>query len=378
MKAHRFAAAGLMIVFALSLSTGFAQTTPPAQKQEAKKPEAKQPPKEILPKEIKAIIQEGLATRQGRHDIPFTFFKNLIFPVPGGMQAVVFFKAKNADLGYGVPVAPAPAPKGKPAPAPAPAGILETQLAVALQFFQTDESGVQKVVREAGFPVTVQTPSAGYDPNKEEWYSLNYPLAYGKYTIAMLLAPLDPKKHTPDLKKVGVGYYDLVLPGPEATQNSIDTTPLFLARTIDQMQSVESRLTIHHGYFIYSILKITPNIEDVVTAEDKGQIEVFFFVLGAKPKPEPAGQAQPSSQPTIDVMVDYEVQKEGGGTAIRWQAQSYSSPLIDQALPLKRTLKTGEKTEVKDLEPGKYTLVLKITDKVSGLTVEKKAPFEVK
>ena len=42
------------------------------------------------------------------------------------------------------------------------------------------------------------------------------------------------------------------------------------------------------------------------------------------------------------------------------------------------TLKTGEKTEVKDLEPGKYTLVLKITDKVSGLTVEKKAPFEVK
>jgi hypothetical protein len=36
------------------------------------------------------------------------------------------------------------------------------------------------------------------------------------------------------------------------------------------------------------------------------------------------------------------------------------------------------RTEQKDLGAGKYSLVLKITDKVSGFVVEKKLPFEVK
>ena len=377
MKASRFAAAGLALVFALCLLTAFAQATP-AQKQEPAKPAPKQPQKEILPKEIKAIIQEGLATRQGRQDIPFTIFKTLDFPVPGGMQAVVLFKAKNADLGYGVPAAPAAGGRNQQAPAAPVAGVLEARLAVALQFFQADESGVQKLAREAGFPATLQTDSAGYDPNKEEWYAVGYPVPYGKYTLALFLSPLDPKKNTPDLKKVGVAYTDLVLPGPETLQNSLDTTPLFFARTIEQMASYEARPVVHRGCFTYSILKITPNIENVVAAEDKGQIEVFFFVLGAKPKAETPGQTQPSGQPVNDLEVTYEVQKEDGSPAIKWQTQSYPSSLVDQALPLKRTLKTGEKTEVKDLDPGKYNLVLKVTDKVSGQTLEKKAPFEVK
>jgi hypothetical protein len=376
MNASRFAAVGLALAFAASLVTGWAQTTPP-QKQEPAKPAPKQPQKEILPKEIKAIIQEGLATRQGRHDIPFSIFKNLVFPVPGGMNAIVFFKAKNADLGYAVPVASAPTGKNQP-PAAAPTGVLEAHFAVALEYFQTDETGAQKVVREAGFPVTLQTDSAGYDPNKEDWYSLGYPLPYGKYTVALLLSPLDPKKHTPDLKKVGVAYADLDLPGPETFQNAIDVTPLFFARTIEQMPAYEARPIIHRGVFTYSILKITPNIDNVVTAGENAQIEVFFFVLGAKPKPEPAGQAQPSSQPVNDLEINFEVHKEDGTPVIKWQTQSYPSSLIDQALPLKRTLKTGDKTEVKGLEPGKYSLVLKITDKVSALTVEKKFPFEVK
>jgi len=366
MKASRSAVAGLILVFALSLFAGFAQAIP-VQKQEPAKPAPKQPQKEILPKEIKAIIQEGLATKQGRHEIPFTIFKTLSFPVPGGMHAIVLFKAKNADLGYAAPVT-----NGKNQPAPA--GLLEARLAVALQYFQADAAGVQKVVREAGFGATIQTDSAGYDPNKEEWYSLGYPVPYGKYTMALLLAPMDPKKNQPDLKKVGVEYDDLNLPGPESLQNVLETTPLFFAKNIEQMPTYEARTAIHRGYFTYSILKITPNIDDVITAEDKGQIEVLFFVLGAKPKPETAGQAQP----TNDIEVTFEVQKEDGTPAIKWQSQSYPSSLIDQTLPLKRTLKTGEKTEVKDLEPGKYNLVLKITDKVSAMTLEKKAHFEVK
>jgi hypothetical protein len=380
MRLSKIPVAGLALVFVLSLLTVFSQAAPQGNPQ-ARKPEGKPAQREILPKEVKAIIQEGLANRQGRQEIPFTIFKSLVFPVTGGMHSVIFFKAKNSDLGYATPAPAAPPAKNQEPQSPAPAGVLETRLAVALQFFQPDETGALKVVREAGFPVTLQTQSANYDPGKEEWYALGYALPFGKYTMALLLAPMDPKKPAPDTKRVGVGYCELNLPGPETYQSSLETTPLFLAKSMEQMPSYEPRPTIHKGEFTYSVLRIVPNIDAVVTAEDKGKIEVFFFVLGAKPKAEPAaeiplaGQAQ---QPKYDIEINYEVQKEDGSSVIKWQTQNYVSYLVDQELPLKRTLKTGDKTEEKPLDPGKYNLVMKITDKVSGLTLEKKMPFEMK
>jgi hypothetical protein len=151
------------------------------------------------------------------------------------------------------------------------------------------------------------------------------------------------------------------------------------------MNSYEAKPIVHRGLFTYSVLQIVPNLENVITAEDKAQIEVFFIVLGAKPKPESA--ALPASQPqqqTYEVEVNYEVQKEDGAAVIRWQAQTYPSPLIDQNLPLKQTKVTTDQatgtktTSQSDLALGKYVLVLKIKDKVSGFTVEKKLPLEVK
>jgi len=381
MKAPKLVVIGFALVFALSLFMVFAQAIP-AKPQETKKPETKPAQKEIIPKEIKAIMQEGLATRQGRQDIPFTIFKSLVFPLQGGMHAVVFFKAKNSDLGYAASAPSAPAQKNQPAQPAAPAaGMLEARLALALEFLQPDQTGALKVYKDASFGVNLQTDSTGYDPNKEEWYSLGFGLPCGKYTLAMLFAHLDPKKGVADIKKVGVSYFDLVLPGPETYQNTLETTPLFFARNIEQMQSYEARPTVHKGLFTYSVLQIVPNIDSVVMGEDKSQIETLFFVLGAKAKDEPAGQVQPAvqpSQPKYEIEINFEVQKEDGSTAIKWQTQNYISPLIDQTLPLKRTLKTGEKTEQKDLEAGKYMLVIKIKDKVAGLALDKKMPFEVK
>jgi hypothetical protein len=378
MRAPRIVVIGLVLVFSLGLFTAFAQ--------EAKRPEARQPQREVIPKEIKAIMQEGLATRQGRQEIPFTIFKYLTFPVRGGMHAVIFFKAKNADLGFAAPVPAANQAKQAQTPAPA-TGTLEARLGLALEFLQPDETGTLKVSRDMTFPVTLQTESAGYDPAKEETYTMGFGLPYGKYTVAMLLSAIDPKKGTADIKRVGVGYYDINLPGPDSYQGTIDTTPIFFAKTIEQMQDYERRPVIHKGFFTYSVLQIVPNIDNVVTAEDKSQIEVFYFVLGAKPKPVEEAQAQPPAQPQpekYDLEVNYEVQTPDGTAAIKWQNQTYQNPLIDQALPLKQTMKISDekgvelRTEQKDLGAGKYSLVLKITDKVSGFVVEKKLPFEVK
>lgn len=385
MKFPRIVVVGLVLVFALSFFTVFAQATP-GPKQEAKKQDTKQPQREVLPKEIKAVIQEGLATRQGRQDIPFTIFKSLVFPVQGGMHTVIFFKAKNADLGFAAPVPAAPGAKNQPAQPAAPAaGVLEARLALAFQFFQPDATGALQPGRESTFPVTLQADAAGYDPNKEEWYTLGFGIPFGKYTLAMVICPIDPKKGTADIKKVGVSYHDLVLPGPETYAGALETTPIFLIRSLESMPTYEQRPTVHKGLFTFSVLQIVPNVDNVVTAEDKSQIEIFFFILGAKPKDEPAQtqslptqQAAQPQQPKYDIEINFEVQKEDGSPAIKWQVQNYTYFLIDQTLPLKKTTKTGEKTEVKDLDPGKYSLVIKVLDKVSQLKLEKKLPFEVK
>jgi len=385
MKAPRIVVVALVIVIALSFITGFTQAAP-GQKQEARKPDTKQPQREVLPKEIKAAIQEGLATRQGRQDIPFTIFRSQILPVQGGMHTVLFFRAKNSDFGYAAPVPAAPGAKNQPAQPAAPAaGVLEARLALAIELFQPDGTGALKSGREYTVPMTLQTDAATYDPNKEEWYSVGLQLPFGKYTAAMVICPIDPKKGTVDIKKIGISYYDVVLPGPETYAGALETTPVLLVRSMESMPTYEQRPTVHRGLFTYSVLQVVPNIDNVVTADDKGQIEAIFFILGAKPKEEPAQmqslptqqQAQPQ-QPKYEIEINYEVQKEDGSTAVKWQSQNYPSPLVDQTLPLKKTTKTGDKTEVKDLEPGKYSLVLKILDKVSELKLEKKVPFEVK
>jgi hypothetical protein len=378
MKASKITVAGLILIFALSSSMVFAQATP-GKTQEPKKPEPKQPQKEILPKEIKAILLEGLATRQGRNDIPFTIFKSLYFPAPDGMYSVIFFRAKNSDLGYATPLPASPPPKSQQAKTPAPAtGMLEARLALAIEFFVTDETGAQKVARQVAGSVAVQTEAATYDPNKEEWYSVDVGMPYGKYTVALLLCSVDPKKGIADLKKVGVQYYDMTVPGPETYSNALETTPPFFVRNIDRLQTYEPRPIVHKSFFTYSVLHFVPNIDSIVTAEDQSKIEVFFIVLGAKPKQEP----QPGQQPEYSIEVTFEVQKEDGSAAVRYLAQDYPYQLISQQLPLQQTLQIkddkGQRQEKKDLPPGKYVLSAKVLDKVSQLKVEKKVPFEVK
>jgi hypothetical protein len=384
MKAPRFFAAALVFAVALSLVAGLAQAGP--QKTPPKKPEAKPQEKIFIPKEVKAIMQEGLATRQGRQDIPVTLFKNLYFPTPSvNVQAEFFFRVANESLGFAAPTAapaaaPAPGQKPKekqPAPPPAaeqePAGTLVANVNVFLQFLQLNDGGEASIYKEVYIPVSLQAQSAAYDPQKVEWYSVGYILPPGKYTLAMAMT-------SKDLKKVGVSYLDFSLPTPDTYQSSLMTTPIFFIEKMEQMQAPETRVTIHQGMFTYSVLQFTPSIDNVLKVGE--QVEVFFYVFGAKPKG--ADQPQPGQQPVYDVAVDYEVQKEDGSAAIKWAQQAYVSPVIDQPLPLKQTVKItdakGEnaRTEQRDLAAGKYVMVIKIKDNVSGLTTEQKFPFELK
>jgi hypothetical protein len=360
MTAKRIFGLFLIFVFSLSLLAVFAEALPSAQRPPQKKAPAAQE-KIFIPKEIKAVLQEGLISRQGRQDIPFEIFKNFVFPAQQDYYPVFLFKVKNGDLGFA------------PSADVTLAGY-EARQNVFLQFLAEDTEGVPQIQREIYVPFAVRQDSEGYDPEKVDWYSVGVAMLPGKYTLAMAIT-------STDLQKVGVQYYDFVLPDPGVYQQSLDTTPIFFSKDMKTMETPEQRPVVHRGMFTYAILQIVPNIDNVVSPGE--DIELMYYIFGTKAKEAEAGQ-----RPENDIEVAYEVKKDDDSIAedqklaIRWEAQKYDFALVSQPLPLKQTViikdEKGERTEQRDLAAGKYILCLAIKDNLSGMTLEKTVPFEVK
>jgi hypothetical protein len=353
MKTSRTIVAALTLLFVVGVMALPVQAAAGIQgrKQEAKAPAAKS----STPKEIQAVIREGLATRQGRQDIPFDFFKKLILPAQqNNAYPVFFFKAKNGELGY--------------APSATGAGMMETTLNAFFEFFQPDETGALKAKFGGKTQAVLSTPAEGYNADENDWYTFGLALPSGQYTLALVLS-------TPDMKKISVGYCDIALPGPEAYATSLMTTDPIVVTAMEQVEP-DQRPTIHRGHFTWGAAKVETNAACEIASGEN--LEVLFFVLGAEPK-DPA-----APRPTLDLEVNFEVQTKDGQPAIKWAPQSYELYLVNQPLPLFQTLqKMDEKgtvlsTEKKALDPGEYDLAVTVTDKVSGKTTDTKMAFTVK
>jgi len=349
MKAPRTIAICLAILVAMTVSAQAASGI------QARKAEAKPPAKASMPKEVLALVQEGLATRQGRQDFPFTIFKQLVLPAQGkDLFPVFFFKAKNGDLGY--------------APSATGSGEMEANLNAFIQLFQTDATGALKPFMGGKPMAALKLPGEGYSPEAEEWYSLGLTLPSGNYAIALVLA-------SPDMKKMSVAYADVTLPSVDSLQGALWTSEPVIIKAMDQVEQ-EQRITIHRGNYRWGALQVVPNISAETPAGEN--LEILFFVLGAAPKDATA------PRPVNDLEVNFEVQTADGKPAIKWAPQPYESFFINQPLPLLQTLQTTDekgtviKTEKKPLPAGKYVLLCQVTDKVAGTKGDTKVAFEVK
>ena len=358
-----------LLVAAVTFSLVAGLSAAQKQKDKDKAQDKKQEEKVFIPKEIKAIMAEGMATRQGRQDIPVSIFYSLFLPAQQNFHDVFFLKVKNGDLGF-APVAPTPA---APAAPPAKKGpqqaapqetpqLLQANFYLFFQFNLLKEGAQPESVKEVYIPCTIQVPAEGYDPEAVEDYSFGYPMPAGHYLMAIALA-------SPDLKKVGVAYHEFTVPDPASFAKTLETTPVFFVKEMEQMESVETRTALHQGFFTYSVLKVVPNLDKTFSAGQN--LDIFFFVFGT----------QPNAQNQHDIEVNFEV-KQGDKSSIRWAPQVYANPLVSQPLPLKQTLniKTGdqERTETKDLPPGDYQLVIQIKDKIGDKTATKTVDFTMK
>ena len=358
------------IIFSLSLSPSLATS-----KKKLEKSAQESQQRIIIPPQVKSVIEQGMETRQVRPDIPFTIINNYYlpdFPARQNLHSIFLFKVKNADLGFSS-LSPVPKDKKKKEEKEVKEQIflaesegappkLQAICHIFLQFNRLENNVPKDVAKEIYIPLKLQVDSDSYEPDKEEVFSTRNILPPGNYLLSMAIA-------SAKLEKIGTQYFEFSLPNEAAFTDRLESTPIFLLKKIEQLEAPEMRASIHRGFFTYIIFQIEPNLEKIVSPGDN--LEVFFFVFGA----------QPDESSKYSLEVAYEILK-GEETAVLYTPQTYATPLIQQALPLKQTViiksEEGEKQEDRDLEPGKYTLILKITDKVSGYSLEEKFDFEVR
>ncbi len=317
-----------------------------------------------IPEQVKAVFQEGMHSREERSDIPFEITQILYLPAQQNLHTIFFFNAKNADLGF---VASTPAADETTQEEQQPPGTkLVAQNYIFLQFNKLEADVPGELVKEIYVPLNLELDASSYDPEKEEIYTTGYPLPPGNYLLSMAVT-------SRDFLKIGTQYFEFSLPDPLSYTDTLETTPIFFAKKLTQVAAPETMVEIHKGFFAYSILQIEANLEHIFSPNEN--LDIFFFIFGS----------QANAQAESDIDVHYEVYK-GEELIINFEPQKYTTPLVSQQLPMKRTVlirttkgtETTERTERRDLEPGNYTLSIDIKDNISGKTARKSIDFQIR
>jgi hypothetical protein len=335
------------------LVAGIANAAPDKKKSEAAQD------KFIIPKEVKATIEAGLATRQAAvNTFPFAVSQTLTMPGPQQITYIyLLLNIKNADMGYAAPATPAVVDStGNVAPT-----NLQTKIHTFVQFYAVENGVPGKLVKEIYIPASFEFDAAGYNPEATEWYSFGYPLNPGHYLAAIALS-------SEDMKRGGVQYYEFTVADPASFTENLETSSILLMKGFEQVENPETKAELHRGLLAWSIARITPNLAKTIKVGES--LDMFFFIYGARP--DAAGK--------VNLTIDFEV-RQGDKAQIRFAPGEFQSQLISLPLPMKQTLeiRTGDKVETKqqDLPAGTYLMNFKITDKISGLKVEKQLEFIV-
>lgn len=344
MRFKRVFTLSLIMILVFSLVVSLSEATP------QKKDQKKDQKASVIPKDIKALLDQGLATRQGKMDIPFQFNEVIVLPAKGTYIAILSSRIKNADLEYTA--------------SPTDQENLKTNVEVFFDIYQMQDSNL-KLVAEHRTSGSFSVPAANYNPEEEATYYLGYPLPSGKYLLACALG-------NPATKKLGTTYYEFEIPNfeKEVQEGKLVTSSLFLLKDIQQMDTQENYPNFHKDYFSWIIFKAYPYAKRVLKPGD--QPTLMFMIYGTKP----------NDSQKFDIEINFDIRKDNN-KIVAFTPMKYDSPFIEQPIPIPTTKKVqikddkGERIEDRPVEAGQYELVINIKDNVSGLTLEKRIPFEL-
>ncbi len=346
MRTKKFFIFSLVLVLILALTVSFSEAAP--QKKDQKKD---QKVKSVIPQDIKALLEQGLPARQVRADVPFEFSDIYILPAKGTYIAIFITRIKNGDLDY--------------AQSAANQDIYQSDVDLFMQFYELGGEA-PKLIVEQRTSSSFTIPSTEYQPEGESYYYLGYPLPAGKYVLAAALG----QRAT---KKIGTTYYDFEIPNYEElaqTNNKLETSSLFLLKDIQQMDAQENYPNFHKDYFSWIVFRAFPYPDNKLKPGD--QPNLMFMIYGA----------QADENQTFDLEINFDIRKDDN-KIVAFTPMKYNINFIEQAIPLPTVKKVqikddqGERIEDRPLEPGTYEIVMNIKDNKSGLTLEKRIPFEL-
>jgi len=228
--------------------------------------------------------------------------------------------------------------------------MLFSDLDVFLRFYKMEKGKAKGIFKEIYIPYLLEAEREGFNREEENLYSICNALPPGDYLLALAFA-------STDLSDIGTTYIEFSLPDPLSFQRRLEASPVFFVKSLQRISSPETEIKVHKNCFYYSVLKIKPKLENIFHQGETP--DIFYFIYGSRPNQEKK----------FNIEIDYKV-KKGKEDVIKYATQTYSSPFISHPLPLK----IGEKY----LEPGQYTLEIKIKDKISNLSLKKDITFEVK
>ncbi len=183
--------------------------------------------------------------------------------------------------------------------------------------------------------------------DRKSVYQKAVPLRPGRYKLSVVVKD-DINGH--------MGSMELGLQVPRYEEEKLSNSSLILADLIQPLPSNQ----VGSGPFVIGGTKVRPSVNQTFTRDQSLGIYMQVYNLGLDPQTH-----RPSAE------VHYEIVKEGK-TILSQTEQAAKMTNASQQITLQKTL------PLKQLQPGRYTVQIKVTDNVKKQTISPSTTFEVR
>lgn len=181
-------------------------------------------------------------------------------------------------------------------------------------------------------------------------YQKSVPLAPGMYRLNVVAK---------DIVGGNTNSYEMALNVPHFSEDKLAGSSLILADTIEKVPT----RSIGSGQFVIGDTKVRPRLNDTFARSEKLGIYAQFYNFTADEKTK-----KPSGS------IEYEVTKTGSTTPVL----NYTEDVTNVPGASAQQVTVEKLLPLSSLEPGQYTLKMKITDKPSNQVLTPSATFTVK
>jgi GWxTD domain-containing protein len=209
----------------------------------------------------------------------------------------------------------------------------------------------RRVVQTFEDTIVLDIPESLLEPSLEKasvyWKSL--PLRPGLYRLSLALK---------DINNGNTGTMELRLEVPKFEEDKLATSSLILA---DQIEKVPTK-RVGLGPFVIGDSKVRPAVGDTFTRDQK--LGIYLQVYNMKPD-ESGNRPAATIQYTVHNLANNQQVLQMEEEASKLPEASPFQAVVEKLLPLNA------------LEPGKYRLQIKVTDRVTKASVAPRADFTV-